>query len=85
MLLVINTLGGRHTDKHTHAYQRTNQSNFKKPSSHAWFKKPTKMSQELKSKLRPNINDTLMHCQEASTTWLWIARFAFTDGILLTL
>ena len=27
------------------------------------------LSQELKSKLKPNINDTLMHCPEASTTW----------------
>ena len=28
----------------------------------------------------PNINDTLMHFPEASTTWLWVARSAFTDG-----
>ena len=36
------------------------------------LQKPTKLSQELKSKLnlKPKINDTLMHCQEASTTWL---------------
>ena len=32
--------------------------------------KLTELSQELKSKLKPNINDTLMHCSEASTTWL---------------
>ena len=30
------------------------------------------MSQELNSKLEPNINDTLMHCQEASTTCMAI-------------
>ena len=38
------------------------------------LQKPTKLSQELKSKLNlkpiAKINDTLMHCQEAPTTWL---------------
>ena len=34
------------------------------------YKKPTKLSQEMKSELKPNINDTLMHCPEASTMWL---------------
>ena len=34
------------------------------------LQKLTKLSQELKSKLKPNINDTLMHCPEASMTWL---------------
>ena len=31
------------------------------------FTKPTKLTLELKSKLKPTINDTLMHCQETST------------------
>ena len=30
------------------------------------------MAQELKSNLKPNINDTLMHYPETSTTWLQI-------------
>ena len=34
------------------------------------LQKPTKMSQELESKLCPNINNSLMHCSEASTAWL---------------
>ena len=34
------------------------------------LQKPSQMAQELKSKLKPNINDTLMHCPEGSTTWL---------------
>ena len=45
MPLVINALRGGHTDRqtNTHAYQRTNQSKFKKPGMHglrvhAWFK-----------------------------------------------
>ena len=38
------------------------------------------MAQELKSNLQPNINDTLMHCLETSTVWLYIVRSAFTDG-----
>ena len=32
--------------------------------------KLTKMSQDLKSKLCPNINDSLSHCPAASTAWL---------------
>ena len=39
------------------------------------------MAQELKSNLQPNI-DTLMHCLETSTVWLYIARSAFTDVFL---
>ena len=44
------------------------------------LQKPALMAQELKSNLKPNFNDTLMHCPEASTTWLQIARSAFTDS-----
>ena len=33
------------------------------------LQKLTILSQELKSKLNPKINDTFMHCPEASTTW----------------
>ena len=43
------------------------------------------MVQELKSNSKPAINDTLMHCPEVTTMWLWIARSAFTDSFLLTL
>ena len=43
------------------------------------------MAQELKSNLKPNINDTLIHCPEASTTWLLIARSTFTDSFLPSL
>ena len=32
------------------------------------LQKSTKLSHELKSKLKPNVNDTLMHCPETSTT-----------------
>ena len=49
------------------------------------LQKPAVMAQELKSNQQPNINDTLMHCLETSTTWLYIARSAFTDGFLPTL
>ena len=35
------------------------------------------MAQELKSNLQPNINDTLMHCLETSTVWLYIARSVY--------
>ena len=38
------------------------------------------MAQALKSNLQPYINDTLMHCLETSTAWLYIARSAFIDG-----
>ena len=34
------------------------------------FTTPSKMAQKLKSKIKPNINETFMHCPEASTTWL---------------
>ena len=30
----------------------------------------TKTSQELKSKSKPNVNDTLMNCPEVPITWL---------------
>ena len=41
--LVINGLGGGHTDTQTHAYRHADQNNFKKPGAHglrpcAWFK-----------------------------------------------
>ena len=49
------------------------------------LQKLTKWSQELKSKLKFNINDILIHCPEASTTWLWMARSAFRVGFLPTL
>ena len=50
-------------------------SNFKKVATLyiiMWLdlQKLTKMSQELKSKLCQNVNDTLMHCSEVLTTWL---------------
>ena len=34
------------------------------------LRKPSQFAQELKSNLKPNINDTLMHCSETSTMWL---------------
>ena len=34
------------------------------------FTKLSQIAQELKSNLKPNINDTLMHYLETSTTWL---------------
>ena len=34
------------------------------------LQKPSQLAQELKSNLKPNINNTLMHCSETSTTWL---------------
>ena len=34
------------------------------------LQKPIKMSQVLKSKLCPSINDSLMHCPAVSTVWL---------------
>ena len=40
------------------------------------------MAQELKLNLKPNINDTLMHCPEALAM---IARSTFTDHFLPTL
>ena len=43
------------------------------------------MAQELKSNLKPNINDTLMHCLETSTVCLHIDGSAFTDDFLSTL
>ena len=42
------------------------------------------MTQELKSSLQPNTNDTLMRYLETSTVWLSIVRSAFTDGFLPT-
>ena len=47
--------------------------------------KSSQFAQELKSNLIPYSNDTLMCCPETSSTWLYIARSAFTDGILPTL
>ena len=34
------------------------------------FAKPSQFAQELKSNLKPNVNDTLIHCPETSNTWL---------------
>ena len=36
------------------------------------LQKPALMAQELKSNLQTNINDTLMHCLETSTAWLYM-------------
>ena len=35
-----------------------------------WIYKTVQMPQELKSNLKPNINHTLVHSPEVSTTWL---------------
>ena len=32
--------------------------------------KLSRLAQELKSNLKPSINETLMHCPETSTMWL---------------
>ena len=42
------------------------------------------MAQELKFNLQPYINDTLMHCLEASTVWLYIgllSQMTFSDPV----
>ena len=51
--MVINALGGGHTDTHMHAYRHMNQSNFKKAgvrpkAVHSWFKKEVEIA--IKSK-----------------------------------
>ena len=46
------------------------------------FTKLTKLSQELKSKLKPNINDTLMYCPEASiNSQVYFYRRLFADPV----
>ena len=42
------------------------------------------MTQELKSNLQPNTNDTLTRYLETSTVWLCIAKSGFTDSFLPT-
>ena len=46
------------------------------------LQKPSPLAQKLKSNLKPNVNDTLIHCPETLTTLLQIARSAFTDDFL---
>ena len=54
------TFKGRHLYTHNNDY------------INIWLdvQKLSQIAQELKSNLKPNINDTLMHCPEASTMWL---------------
>ena len=40
-----------------------------------YLEKLTKLSQELKSKLKPNIDDTLMHCPETPSTYMTIDNY----------
>ena len=47
--------------------------------------KPVQIAQELKSFLLPNIKATLQHCPDVPSTWLKMAKSAFTEGFLPTL
>ena len=47
--------------------------------------KPIQITQELKSIWLPNIKAALLHYPDVPSTWLKMAKSAFTEGLLPTL